>query len=100
MELRRNSKALPRILLNDLSPRIWNNSQSMKTVLCSAVIITFAIFFDHARLDAEDKQSADMRLYPAETIEWKAGPAALPPGAKMAVLEGNPTKEGSFVVRF
>jgi quercetin dioxygenase-like cupin family protein len=41
-----------------------------------------------------------MHLYPAASIEWKTGPAALPSGAKMAVLEGDPTKEGPFVVRF
>ncbi len=45
-------------------------------------------------------QSTDMHLYSPTTIEWKAAPAALPPGAKMAVLEGDPTKEGPFVVRF
>ncbi len=72
----------------------------MKTILGSVVVILFAVFFDHARLAAEDTQSADMRLYTGETVEWKAGPAALPPGAKMAVLEGDPTKEGPFVVRF
>ena len=72
----------------------------MKAILGSVVVILFTVFFDHAQLAAEDTQAADMRLYPAETIEWKAGPAALPPGAKMAVLEGDPTKEGSFVVRF
>lgn len=49
---------------------------------------------------AEDTQSSDMRFYPPTTIEWKGGPAAIPAGAKMAVLEGDPTKEGSFVVRF
>src|SRR5437588_229058 len=43
---------------------------------------------------------AKMRLYPPATIEWRQGPAALPPGAKMAALEGDPTKEGPFVVRF
>jgi len=40
-----------------------------------------------------------MRLYPPTTIEWKEGPAALPAGAKMALLEGDPTKEGPFVMR-
>src|SRR4029453_5246826 len=40
-----------------------------------------------------------MRLYPATTIEWKAGPSSLPTGAKMAALEGDPTKEGPFVMR-
>ena len=72
----------------------------MKAIFGSVAVILLAVFLDHARLAAEDTQSADMRLYPAETIEWKAGPAAIPPGAKMAVLEGDPTKEGPFVVRF
>jgi quercetin dioxygenase-like cupin family protein len=72
----------------------------MKTILGSVVVILFAVFFDHARLVAEDTQSTDVRLYPAESIEWKPGPAAIPAGAKMAVLEGDPTKEGPFVVRF
>ena len=72
----------------------------MKTILGVVRVILFAVLFDHARLVAEDTQSTGMRLYPAETIEWKAGPVALPAGAKMAVLEGDPTKEGPFVVRF
>src|SRR4029079_2630363 len=72
----------------------------MKTILGVVRVILFAVLFDHARLVAEDTQSTGMRLYPAGAIEWKAGPAALPPGAKMAVLEGDPTKEGPFVVRF
>jgi hypothetical protein len=32
-------------------------------------------------------------------ITWKDGPPSLPAGAKMAVLEGDPTKEGPFVFR-
>jgi quercetin dioxygenase-like cupin family protein len=72
----------------------------MKMILASVVVSLVAIFFDHSRLAAEDAQSADMRFYAGETIEWKAGPASLPAGAKMAVLEGDPTKEGPFVVRF
>ena len=72
----------------------------MKTILGVVRVILFAVLFDHARLVAEDTQSTGMRLYPAEAIEWKAGPAALPPGAKMAVLEGDPSKEGWFAVRF
>src|SRR3954469_18682308 len=83
-----------------LVSRIGNNNPPMKTILVSVVVSLVVIFFDHARLAAEDTQSADMRLYRSETIEWKAGPAALPAGVKMAVLEGDPTKEGPFVVRF
>ena len=56
--------------------------------------------FSSTRLSAEETQSSEMRFYAPTSIEWTPGPAAIPPGAKMAVLEGNPTKEGPFVVRF
>ncbi len=72
----------------------------MKTIVRSVIVIFFAVVFSHEWLSAEETQSGDMRLYPATTIEWKAGPIALPPGAKMAALEGDPMKESPFVVRF
>jgi quercetin dioxygenase-like cupin family protein len=72
----------------------------MKTIAGFALATLLVLVVFHARLSAEETQSADMRLYPPTTIEWKEGPAALPPGAKMSVLEGDPTKEGPFVVRF
>jgi quercetin dioxygenase-like cupin family protein len=72
----------------------------MKTIVGFVVVSLFAFVLDQERLSAEETQSGDMRLYPAPSIEWKAGPAALPPGAKMAVLEGDLTKESPFVVRF
>jgi Domain of unknown function (DUF4437) len=34
-----------------------------------------------------------------EDVKWQDGPASLPKGAKMAVLEGDPGKEGPFVLR-
>lgn len=48
---------------------------------------------------AEHAQSSQHGLYSPAEIQWKSGPAALPPGAKMAVLEGDPSKEGLFVMR-
>src|SRR5262245_7678671 len=38
-------------------------------------------------------------LYVPAAISWKAGPDSLPPGAKMAILEGDPAKEGFFTMR-
>jgi hypothetical protein len=32
-------------------------------------------------------------------LTWKAGPASLPPGAQMAMLEGDPAKAGPFTMR-
>lgn len=77
-----------------------NNNGSMRIIRGSVFAVFFAVAFFLPRLSAEETQPGDMRLYPAASIEWKAAPAALPPGAKMAALEGDPTKEGPFVVRF
>jgi len=72
----------------------------MKAIFKSALVVLLVMVFSWARSFAQEDQSVDMRLYPPASMEWKAGPAAIPPGAKMAVLEGDPTKEGPFVVRF
>jgi quercetin dioxygenase-like cupin family protein len=34
-----------------------------------------------------------------EQVKWAAGPNGLPPGAQMAVLEGDPSKPGPFTIR-
>lgn len=34
------------------------------------------------------------------TMEWGPAPVGFPPGARMAVLQGDPTLDGSFLVRF
>jgi quercetin dioxygenase-like cupin family protein len=34
-----------------------------------------------------------------ERIEWKPAPAAIPPGAEAAVIEGDPTRPGLFTMR-
>ena len=34
-----------------------------------------------------------------EEMKWVAAPASLPAGAKVALLEGDPTKEGPFTLR-
>src|SRR5215467_4341846 len=72
----------------------------MKIIFSFTVAVLLVMAFSSILLSAEETQSSEMRLYPATSIEWKPGPAAIPPGAKMAVLEGDPTKEGPFVLRF
>ena len=72
----------------------------MKTLVGSVLALLLTVAFSLATSSAEEAQSTEMRLFPAATIEWKRGPAALPAGANMAVLEGDPTREGPFVVRF
>ena len=48
---------------------------------------------------ADEAKDAHASLYPLADIVWKDGPASLPAGAKIAVLEGDPAKEGMFVMR-
>jgi quercetin dioxygenase-like cupin family protein len=43
--------------------------------------------------------SAKAIVVMADAVNWGAGPAALPPGASAAVLEGDPTKSGVFTMR-
>jgi hypothetical protein len=38
-------------------------------------------------------QKVEISLYPTAEIQWKDGPASLPAGAKVAVLEGDPSKD-------
>jgi Domain of unknown function (DUF4437) len=38
-------------------------------------------------------------LFLAKDLKWQDGPASLPKGALIALLEGDPSKEGPFVIR-
>jgi quercetin dioxygenase-like cupin family protein len=72
----------------------------MKSIFSSTLAMFLVMAFSPSILSIEETQSSEMHLYSATSIEWKPGPAAIPAGAKMAVLEGDPTKEVPFVVRF
>lgn len=54
-----------------------------------------------APLAAADEQAkaADHGFIQAGDIQWKDGPPSLAAGAKFAVLEGDPSKEGLFTMR-
>ena len=44
-------------------------------------------------------QMGAFELFPSDKIIWKDGPPSLPKGAQIAILEGDPNKEGPFVFR-
>lgn len=50
-------------------------------------------------VQADEHETDEFQLFPSKQIEWKNGPASLPKGAQIAVLEGDPSKEGQFVFR-
>ncbi|MDQ3665654.1 MAG: cupin domain-containing protein [Acidobacteriota bacterium] len=46
-----------------------------------------------------EARAGEMGFYSPAEVKWENGPGSLPAGAKFAVLEGNPAKEGPFVMR-
>ena len=56
-------------------------------------------------VSAANGQSADrhspgsMGLFVPAEVKWVEGPASLQKGAKMSILEGDPTQEGPFTMR-
>lgn len=75
----------------------------MKLFLTLGLVLlaSIAIAAQQHRGSQPDAQDGAMKLhlYPSAEIKWTDGPPSLPKGAKMAVLEGDPTKEGPFVFR-
>ena len=41
----------------------------------------------------------DHVIAPPDSLKWSAGPPALPKGAQIAVVSGDPSKEGLYVLR-
>ena len=62
---------------------------------------TGLVMFLAVTLSAADppQEMDEANLFPNADIKWKAGPPSLPKGAMIAVLEGDPGKDGPFVFR-
>ena len=81
----------------------------MKSITLSVSLFVLVAQVAHAQhviqfTSTEKKEAAqtaagEMGIYPSAEIKWKAGPASLPAGVKIAVLEGDPAKEGFFTMR-
>lgn len=65
----------------------------MKALITAAVVLCLP-----AMVTAQEPHPSHTIVTPAE-IAWKAGPPSLQPGAQAAVLYGDPSKEGLFVMR-
>ncbi len=73
----------------------------MKSTLRFLLVAT-ALCASPSAWSAHEAKSGTMNAHaihrPAD-IKWQDGPPSLPPGAKFAVLEGDPAKEGPFTMR-
>jgi quercetin dioxygenase-like cupin family protein len=86
-----------------LSPILVTKSKggSMLYRFISVVLVIVIPFLLNAQ-DMHNKKNEGhtghvMKLY--SEIEWVEGPPSLPKGAQVAVLEGDPSKEGPFTMR-
>lgn len=66
----------------------------MNRLLLVCVLLTLAA----GPLRAADEMPS-MTVITPETLQWQDAPAAVPRGAKIAVLRGDPGKEGLFIIR-
>jgi hypothetical protein len=81
----------------------------MKNIMLAVVLVVLTAQVAQAQQTTypsgnEKKEAAqtgagEMGISPPTEIKWKDGPASLPTGAKFAVLEGDPAKEGFFTMR-
>ena len=61
-------------------------------------VVFFAVVHGEAPPAPKDEAS-ELELFAADKLKWQEGPPSLPKGAMIAVLEGDPAKEGPFVMR-
>ena len=72
----------------------------MKQII-SIVLLAFALAIGSLAFALDEKPAAksDHVMYAAADLKWTDGPAALPAGAKIAVLNGDPKAAGPFTIR-
>jgi quercetin dioxygenase-like cupin family protein len=72
-----------------------------KIVLLFSIVLTAAALVIAAAPKQPSKATAitEHKIVTPADIQWGDAPAGLPPGAKLAVLDGDPNKPGSFTVR-
>lgn len=64
------------------------------------VAVALVVWFASGMPAHDEKKGAmEEAIHRPDALKWQDGPPSLPPGAKFAVLEGDPTKPGPFVFR-
>lgn len=81
----------------------------MKKILAATLVCASCALLPFAFAKPEKKESnqpsttmgatAEHKMFAPADIKWGDGPASLPPGAKAALLEGDPAKPGPFTIR-
>ena len=70
-----------------------------RTIPAIAFLGAIAVWLAGSSSAGHKSDSMDLSIYTPSEIKWQKGPASIPAGAKLAILEGDPGKEGAFVIR-
>jgi len=62
------------------------------------LLIAFAISVTAIAI-GQSMSSPNHGFFQTQDVKWMDGPASLPKGSKVALLEGNPAQEGPFTIR-
>jgi len=68
-------------------------------IVVATIFVAFASALLAAQEGGHEAETAHAALHVPSEIQWSDGPPSLPPGARVAILEGDPAKEGMFVMR-
>ncbi|MBR0651472.1 cupin domain-containing protein [Roseomonas terrae] len=72
----------------------------MKAMVSAVSLAAIGCFIaGTAMAQTTNHAQADHRTFTPQAITWSAGPPSLPRGAQAALLFGDPSKEGPFVLR-
>ena len=81
---------------------IWNqknNCRKSGTLLSIALILIFGMAYITVNAQEHGMKNPDHIMVKPENVKWLDGPPSLPPGAKFAVIEGDPKAAGLFTMR-
>jgi quercetin dioxygenase-like cupin family protein len=67
--------------------------------VASSVLVAGGIVIAGAASTVTAQSAEEHKIVPPQEIKWGPAPAVLPAGAQMAVLLGDPSKEGLFAFR-
>lgn len=82
--------------------RIWNqknNCRKSGLLLSVVLIMVFSMASIIANAQEHEMKNPDHIMVKPENVKWMDGPPSLPPGAKFAVIEGDPKAAGLFTMR-
>ena len=76
-----------------------NRATRVMAVTTAPVAVAVALWSALPSAGDDHKDDVKAAICTPDKLDWKDGPPSLPKGAKIAVLEGDPSKEGPFVFR-